>query len=88
MLTSLCCLQILNGPVRQEAIGHSGTYQCMNVTQKPMTIGVYVHVCVSVDMRACMYVLLCVCMCVCVFVFVRVCVRVCVTEGVFLCVCA
>ena len=30
---------VLNGPIRQEAIGHSGTYQCMNVTQKPMTIG-------------------------------------------------
>ena len=32
---------ILNGPIRQEAIGHSGTYQCMNVTQKPMTIREY-----------------------------------------------
>jgi jumonji domain-containing protein 2 len=30
---------VLNGPVRQEAMGHSGTYQCVNVTQKPMTIG-------------------------------------------------
>ena len=29
----------LNGLVRQEAIGHGGTFQCMNATQKPMTIG-------------------------------------------------
>lgn len=32
---------VLTGPVRQEALGHSGTYQCMNVTQKPLTIGEY-----------------------------------------------
>lgn len=32
---------VLNGPIRQEALGHAGTYQCLNVTQKPMTIGEY-----------------------------------------------
>jgi hypothetical protein len=32
---------VLNGPIRQEAHGHGGTYHCLNVTQKPMTIGEY-----------------------------------------------
>jgi len=32
---------LLNGPIRQEALGRAGTYQCLNVTQKPMTVGEY-----------------------------------------------